>query len=140
MSCYWGCLSQILNSRMNRCVRFRGTLLCLCVSYLLVAVCGLELLSWFFLHLWLVLPRSLSVMFGPFSPYLLTSSQEALMLPHQHPLNLPHQRPICQISMTCPIASKQQIALLGTQPMAAPMAKSQLGPQHPPIPISIHLN
>ncbi|WVZ53375.1 hypothetical protein U9M48_004326 [Paspalum notatum var. saurae] len=30
----------------------------------------------------------------------------------------------CQVSKGCPIASKQQIALLGTQPMAAPMPKS----------------
>lgn len=59
-----------------------------------------------------------------------------------------HKRPwschisilICQVSTACPIASRQQIALLGAQPMAAPMAKSQLGPQHPPILISIHLN
>lgn len=41
---------------------------------------------------------------------------------------------ICQVSMDCPIRSKQQIALLGTQPMAASMAKSCMGPQHPPNP------
>ncbi|KAG8090928.1 hypothetical protein GUJ93_ZPchr0011g27150 [Zizania palustris] len=42
--------------------------------------------------------------------------------------------------MGCPIKCKQQIALLGTQPMAAAMARSWLGPHHPPILISIHLS